>query len=68
MKTNNLDKMIGRFCKIVMKEPGDKKAHVITGTIQEIDHQTRLVMVKSCNGFYGLNIDAIVAIKPRRLT
>jgi len=67
MKTNNLDKMIGHYCKIVIKEPGDTKAHVVTGTIQEIEHQTRLVMVKSYNGCYGLSIDAIIAIKPKKM-
>jgi hypothetical protein len=55
--------MIGHYCKVVIKEPGDTKAHVVIGTIQEIEHQTRLVMVKSYNGCYCLSIDAIVAIK-----
>jgi hypothetical protein len=66
MKTNHLDKMIGQFCKIVTKEPGDLKAHVVTGTIHEIDHQTKQLMVKSSDGFYCLNIKAIVAMKPKK--
>jgi len=67
MKTNHLDRMIGQFCKIVIKEPGDKKAHVVTGTIQEIDHQTKFMMVKSYDGVSCLSIEAIVAIKPKRM-
>jgi len=67
MKTNNLNRMIGHYCKIVMKEPGDTKVHTVTGTIQEIEHQTRLLMVKSYNGCYCLSIDAIVAIKPKKM-
>jgi hypothetical protein len=50
-----------------MKEPGDEKAHVVTGIIQEIEHQTRLLMVKSYSGCYCLSIDAIVAIKPKNM-
>jgi ribosome maturation factor RimP len=67
MKATQLDRMIGHYCKIVMKEPGDKKAHVVTGTIQEIEHKTRLLMVKSYSGCYCLSIDAIVAIKPKNM-
>jgi hypothetical protein len=59
--------MIGHYCKIVIKEPGDIKVHIVTGTIQEIEHQTRLLMVKSYDGFYCLSIDAIVAIKPKKM-
>ena len=67
MKTNHLDQMIGQYCKIVIVEPGDKKAHVVTGSIQEIDHQTKLMMVKSYNGSNCLSLKAIVAIKPKRM-
>jgi ribosome maturation factor RimP len=67
MKATHLDRMIGHYCKIVMKEPGDTKAHVVTGTIQEIEHQTRLLIVKSYSGCYCLSIDAIVAIKPKKM-
>lgn len=67
MKTNNLDRMVGQYCKIVMKEPGDIKAHVVTGIIQEIDHHTRIIIVKSGNGSWCLNIDEIVAIKPKNM-
>jgi len=59
--------MIGQYCKIVIKEPGDKKAHVVTGTIKDIDHQRNFMMVKSYDGNNCLSIDAIVAIKPKRV-
>jgi len=67
MKTNQLDRMIGQFCKIVIKEPEDKKAHVVTGTIQEIDYQTKFMMVKSYDGICCLSIEMIVAVKPKRM-
>ena len=67
MKTNQLDRMIGQYCKIVIKEPEDKKARVLTGTIQEIDHQTKCMMVQSYDGVTCLSLEAIVAIKPKRM-
>jgi hypothetical protein len=66
MKTHNLDRMIGQHCKIVMKEPGDDKAHTVTGTIYEIDQKDKFIIVKSVNGFWCLNIDDIIAIKPKK--
>jgi hypothetical protein len=59
--------MIGQYCKIVIKESGDKKAHVVTGTIQEINHQTKFIIIKSYNGSNCLSIETIVAIKPKRM-
>jgi hypothetical protein len=59
--------MIGQYCKIVIKEPGDKKARVLTGIIQEIDHQTKFMMVQSHDGVNCLSLEAIVAIKPKRM-
>jgi len=67
MKTHNLDRLIGQHCKIVMKEPGDIKAHTVTGTIKEIDQKAGFVIVKSTNGFWCLNIDEILAIKPKKI-
>jgi hypothetical protein len=67
MKTQSLDRLIGHYCKIVMKEPGDIKAHVVTGTIQEIDQHAGFLIVKSTNGFWCLNIDEILAIKPKKI-
>jgi len=67
MKTKSLDRFIGHHCKIVMKEPGDIKAHTITGTIKEIDQEDGFLIVKSTNGFWCLNIDEILAIKPKKI-
>ncbi|MCX6666499.1 MAG: hypothetical protein NT038_10670 [Euryarchaeota archaeon] len=65
MKINSLDRLIGTYCKIVMKEPGDEKARVVSGILREIDHDSQFVIVESRDGFGCLNIDAIVAIKPK---
>ena len=65
MKTNSLDRLIGTYCKIVMKEPGDEKARVVSGILREIDHDSQFIVVESRDGVGCLNIGAIVAIKPK---
>ena len=66
MKVHGLYRLIGRYCKIVMREPGDKKAHTVTGTIQEIDEQADFLIVQSVNRFWYLHINEILAIKPKK--
>lgn len=65
MSGNIIDKCIGKYCKIVTKEPGDEKANVVTGIIKDIDHDEGFVTIESNQGVNCLNIKTIVAIKPR---
>lgn len=64
MKKKCMDKLIGKYCKIVAREPGDEKAHVVIGRVTEIDHESGLLMVESEQGLGCLNITTIEAIKP----
>ena len=32
-----VDRLIGKYCKIVTKEPGEKKATVVTGIVNNVD-------------------------------
>lgn len=66
MKEEYIDRFIGKYCKIVTKEPGEEKTRVVTGRITDIDHDSRLLMIESNQGPGCLNINTIVAIKPRR--
>lgn len=65
MPGNIIDKCIGKYCKIVTKEPGEEKANVVTGIIKDIDHDEGFVTIESNQGINCLNIKTIVAIKPR---
>jgi hypothetical protein len=65
MKENNIDRLIGKYCKIVAKEPGEKRSHVVTGLVRDIDHDAGFIMIESTQGVGFLNIKSIVAIKPR---
>ena len=65
MKTNNLDRLIGNYCKIVTKEPGMKKANVVTGVVWDIDYDNGFIVIESYQGMNCLSIKTVVAIKPK---
>lgn len=64
MKKSVLEKLQGSFCKIVMKEPGENKAHIIRGKIKEIDHKSGHLLVESTQGLGCIKKSTIIAIKP----
>ena len=64
MEEKCLDKMINKFCKIVTKEPGEDRAHVVFGKVTEIDYDQGLLFIESSEGVGCLNIETIEAIKP----
>ena len=59
-----MKRLEGKFCKIVTKEPGEQRASVVTGTIEEVDYEDGFVLVESEQGLGCLKINTIVAIKP----
>jgi len=61
-----MDRLIGRYCKIVTEELGDKRTHVVTGVVKDIDHDDRFITIESWQGLGVLNIDTIIAIKPKK--
>ena len=62
---HSIDRLIGKYCKIVSKEPGEDRAHVIFGLVKGIDHDEGFIMIESNQGLGFLNIKTIGAIKPR---
>ncbi|HEX17420.1 MAG TPA: hypothetical protein ENG60_03315, partial [Thermoplasmatales archaeon] len=60
-----MDRLVGKYCKIVLKEPGKEKASVISGRLEEIDYDAGFVIVDSEQGLGCLNLKSIVAIKPK---
>ncbi len=61
-----VDRLIGKYCKIVTKEPGVKKATIVTGVVNEVDHEAGFIMIESSQGVGCLNIKTIIAIKPKK--
>ena len=66
MTRNIIDRCIGKYCKIVTKEPGEDKSHVVTGLVKNIDHDDGFITIESWQGLGVLNIDTIIAIKPKK--
>jgi len=66
MKVNNIDKLIGKRCKIVTSEPGEKRTHAVTGIIKVIDQDDGFIIIESRQGIGCLRLNTIVAKKPRR--
>ena len=50
MNRKCVDKLIGKYCKIVTKEPGDDKPYVVTGIVKDIDHDAGFITVESVQG------------------
>ena len=65
MPGNIMNRCIGKYCKIVTKEPGEDKACVVTGIVKDIDHDGGFITIESKQGTGLLNIKSIIAIKPR---
>ena len=66
MTSNNLDKLIGKYCKIAVREPGEVRAHTIFGMLTNIDYDEGLIVIESNPTPVHLSLDTIVAIRPRK--
>ena len=64
MKKKYMERLIGQYCKIVTKEPGEDRANVVTGVLEEVDYEDGFLLVESEQGLGALRINTIVAIKP----
>ena len=59
-----MERLIGKYCKIVTKEPGEPRASVVTGTLEDVDYKDGFILIDSEQGLGCLRINTIVAIKP----
>ncbi|KYK21583.1 hypothetical protein AYK25_08075 [Thermoplasmatales archaeon SM1-50] len=64
MTKRYMERLVGRYCKIVTKEPGEERANVVTGTLEDVDYKDGFILVDSPQGLGCLRIDTIIAIKP----
>ena len=64
MERKYMKRLEGTYCKIVTKEPGEQRASVVTGTLEEVDFNDGFIVVDSEQGLGCLSINTIVAIKP----
>ena len=66
MSLKTIDKLKGQYCKIVIDEPGKKKASVIYGFLKDVDHKKDFVIIESTDGLSIVNKNTVVAIKPSK--
>jgi flagellin FlaB len=66
MEKKYMERLIGKYCKIVTKEPGEDRANVVTGILEDVDYKDGFILVDSEQGLGCLRINTIVAIKPGR--
>ena len=59
-----MERFRGRYCKIVTKEPGEERANVVTGILEDVDYEDGFILVNSEQGLGCLRISTIIAIKP----
>jgi hypothetical protein len=61
-----MNRLLGKYCKIVTKEPGEEKARVVTGIIKDVDNDAGFIVIESIQGTNCLSMQTIVAIKPKQ--
>jgi len=66
MERRYLERLVGKYCKIVTKEPGEDRATVVTGILEEIDQKDGFILIDTNQGLGCLRINTIIAIKPGR--
>jgi len=59
-----MERLVGKYCKIITKEPGEERANVVTGILEDVDYKDGFILVDSSQGLGCLRIDTIIAIKP----
>jgi hypothetical protein len=59
-----MDRLVGKYCKIVTKEPGEERASLVTGILEDVDYKDGFILIDSSQGLGCLRINTIVAIKP----
>jgi len=64
MEKKYMERLVGKYCKIVTKEPGDDRASVVIGTLEDVDYKDGFILVDSEQGLGCLRISTIIAIKP----
>lgn len=64
MDRKYMDRLVGKYCKIVTREPGEERASVVTGILEDVDYKDGFILVDSSQGLGCLRINTIVAIKP----
>ena len=58
-----LKKLVGRYCKIVVKSADDKRAEVITGKLDKVSYRDGFLYLTTPQGPACYKIECVVAVK-----
>ena len=50
MEIKALDKLVGKYCKIITKEPGVERPFVFTGIVKDIVYDSGFMFIESRQG------------------
>lgn len=64
MEKKYMERFVGRYCKIVTKEPGEKRSTITSGLLEDVDYEDGFIIIDSHQGLGALRISTIIAIKP----
>jgi len=64
MEKRYMERLVGKYCKIITKEPGEERANVVTGILEDVDYKDGFILIDSSQGLGCLRIDTVIAIKP----
>jgi len=64
MERKYMERLVGKYCKVVTREPGESRASVVTGILEDVDVKDGFILIDSEQGLGCLRISTVVAIKP----
>ena len=67
MEKKYMERLIGKYCKIVTKEPGEERASVVSGILEDVDYKDGFILINSKQGLGCLRINTVIAIKPGKI-
>ena len=59
-------KLVGHYCKIVVKQPDQKRADVVTGKLEKVNYRDGFIYVLTAQGTACYRIDSIIVAKQIR--
>jgi hypothetical protein len=63
MKPRYIEKLLGKYCKIITKKPGEKKGRVRIGFLEDINYLDNSVIIELKEGIDTIQVENIIAIR-----
>lgn len=63
MEPKYIERLVGKYCKIVTKAPGERKGSVVIGLLENIDYLDNSIVIELREGEDIVHIDHIIAIR-----